>query len=667
MKFSTPGFTTPFCFIALLLLWTFPLGAAAETPQGADSPTAADEAAERLPEIVVSASRTPLEARAAGSAVTVITAEELERKQVRVLSDVLREVPGVAVSRLGTVGAQTQVRIRGAEGNHTLVLIDGVEVNDPSGGSEFDFGDLLAADVERVEVLRGPQSALYGSDAIGGVINVITRKGRGPGAASLRLEGGSFGSGEVSAGIRGAGERYHFALGGTGYRTSGVSIGSPAGGKPEKDGYRSHGWRARLGAGLLEDLDVELLGRYVRSKVETDTGGLVGGFRVPVDGDDETRATRWSGRARLTYSLFDGAWEHRLGAGTSRKKRGTFSAGSRTYQAEGVKSRFDYQTSVFFDTEALADAAHSFTLLAEREKDSQGYVSSFGSGQHGVTGYGYTGEYRVGVWERLFLSGSVRFDDNDRFRDAATFRATAAYLFEGSGTRLHGSYGAGVKNPTLFELFGFASGFTPNPRLTPEKSNGWDAGIEQSLLDRRLTVDVTYFDNRIRDHIGGYFDASTGTSTSVNLDGVSEIRGVETTLKARVTPALTLTGQYTWTDARDPMGMKLTRRARRLASAHLAWEILDGRAELGLGVRYNGQQQDIRFGEDYSRSRVTLDDFVLVNLTASYETAPGVELFGRVENLLDQDYQEVFGYRSTGIGGFLGVRWTLEPLTLPSG
>ncbi len=663
MKFSTHGFvtthgfTTLLVFVALLVLWTFPPGAAAEAPQSAASPPAADEAAERLPEIVVSASRTPLEARAAGSAVTVITAEELERKQVRVLSDVLREVPGLAVSRSGTVGAYTQVRIRGAEANHTLVLIDGVEVNDPSGNSEFDFADLLAADVERVEVLRGPQSALYGSDAIGGVINVITRKGRGPAAASLRLEGGSFGSGEVSAGVRGAGERYHFSLGGTGFRTSGVSIGSPSGGKPEKDGYRSHGWRARLGADLLEDLEVELLGRYVRSKVETDPGGLVGDFRIPVDGDDETRGTRWSGRARLAYSLFDGAWEHRLGAGTSRKKRGYFSAGSRTYEAEGARSRFDYQTSVFFDTEALADAAHSFTLLAEREKDSQ----TAGGAQSDVTGYGYTGEYRVGVWERLFLSGSVRFDDNDLFRDAVTFRATAAYLVEGSGTRLHGSYGAGVKNPTLFELFGFAPGFTPNPRLTPEKSNGWDAGIEQRFFDQRLTVDVTYFDNRIRDHIQGSFD------TSVNLDGVSEIRGVETTLKARVTPALTLTGQYTWTDAKDPMGMELTRRARHVASAHLAWEVLDGRAELGLGVRYNGRQQDLRFHGDYSTSRVTLDDFVLVNLTASYETAPGVELFGRVENLLDQDYQEVFGFRSTGIGGFLGIRWTLEPLTVPSG
>ena len=662
MTFSTPGFLAPLGFLTLFVLWTFPPGAAAETPREAPSPPAADETVERLPEIVVSASRTPLEARAAGSAVTVITAEELESKQVRVVSDVLRDVPGLAVNRTGAVGAITQVRIRGAEANHTLVLIDGVEVNDPSGaGSGFDFADLLAADVERIEVLRGPQSALYGSDAIGGVVNVITRKGRGPAATSLRLEGGSFGSGEVSAGIRGAGDRYHLSLGGTGFRTSGVSIAPGAGTKPEKDGYRNHGWRARLGVDLLEDLEVELLGRYVRSKVETDPTGDVDGFSIPVDGDDETRATQWSGRARVTYGLLDGAWEHTLGAGSSRKKWDTFAAGSRTYGAEGRRSRLDYQTSVFFDTATFADAAHSFTFLAEREKDSQTSGGSFGGSHSDVTNYGYTGEYRVGMWERLFLSGGVRYDDNDLFEDATTFRVTGAYLHDETGTRLHGSYGTGVKNPTLFELFGYADGFVPNSKLKPESSKGWDAGVEQGLFEDRLSVDVTYFDNRIEDMIVG-----AGNSAD-NLDGASETNGVEVTVEAAVTETLTFTGSYTYTHTRGADGKALTRRARHLASAHLAWDVLDGRAILGLGVRYNGEQQDDRFHSDYSRSRVTLDDFVLVNLTASFEAAPGLELFGRVENLLDQDYQEVFGYRNTGIGGFLGIRWTMDPLTVPSG
>ena len=662
MTFSTPGFLAPLGFLTLFVLWTFPPGAAAEAPRETPSPPAADETVERLPEIVVSASRTPLEARAAGSAVTVITAEELESKQVRMVSDVLRDVPGLAVNRTGAVGAITQVRIRGAEANHTLVLIDGVEVNDPSGaGSGFDFADLLAADVERIEVLRGPQSALYGSDAIGGVVNVITRKGRGPAATSLRLEGGSFGSGEVSAGIRGAGDRYHLSLGGTGFRTSGVSIAPGAGTKPEKDGYRNHGWRATLGVDLLEDLEVELLGRYVRSKVETDPTGDVDGFSIPVDGDDETRATQWSGRARVTYGLLDGAWEHTLGAGSSRKKWDTFAAGNRTYGAEGRRSRLDYQTSVFFDTAALADAAHSFTFLAEREKDSQTSGGSFGGSHSDVTNYGYTGEYRVGMWERLFLSGSVRYDDNDLFEDATTFRVTGAYLHDETGTRLHGSYGTGVKNPTLFELFGYADGFVPNSRLKPESSKGWDAGVEQGLFDDRLSVDVTYFDNRIEDMIVG-----AGNSAD-NLDGASESNGVEVTVEAAVTETLAFTGSYTYTHTRGADGRALTRRARHLAGAHLAWDVLDGRAILGLGVRYNGEQQDDRFHSDYSRSRVTLDDFVLVNLTASFEAAPGLELFGRVENLLDEDYQEVFGYRNTGIGGFLGVRWTMDPLTVPSG
>ena len=197
MKFPIAG------VITLLILLTVQPGAA-QTSSGQPPQTeAAGETVEQLPEIVVSASRVPLQAKAVGSSVTVITAEEIERKQVRVVSDLLREVPGVAVHRSGTAGTLTAVRLRGAEHGHTLVIIDGVKVNDPSSsGAIFNFADLMAADIERIEVLRGPQSGVYGSDAIGGVVNIITKKGRGPATASLSAEGGSFGTSNVSAGIR---------------------------------------------------------------------------------------------------------------------------------------------------------------------------------------------------------------------------------------------------------------------------------------------------------------------------------------------------------------------------------------------------------------------------------------------------------------------------------
>lgn len=604
-----------------------------------------------LDQLVVSASRVPVRAQEVGSAVTVITGEEIERKQLRVLSDVLREVPGVAVSRSGTVGTFTQVRIRGAEGNQTLVIIDGVEVNDPSGGSEFDFGNLLAADIERIEVLRGPQSALYGSDAIGGVINIITKKGEGPTTASLSVEGGSFRTGQASASVRGSGDWYNFSLGGTGFTTDGVSIAPEDEGNSEEDGHRNQTYNAKLGVSPLDNLQIDLFGRFVKSLTETDPQPAVAGIIRTVDGDRETRILQRTGRAQAKLSLFDDAWEHIVGASFNDDRADSFTNGAVTFEADGQKKTYDYQTNVYFDTPAVAEATHSLTFLAEQENESQITRSAFGSSDLDITNYGYVGEYRLGLWDRLFLSGGVRRDDNDIFKNATTFRTTAAYLHEETGTRLHGSYGTGVKNPTLFELFGFGPTFIPNPNLQPEESRGWDIGLEQSFLDDRFIVDVTYFNNRITDLIQG------AGNTAINLDGKTKIRGVEVTAKANIAEGLTFTGQYTYTDGKDPNGVELVRRAKHLASANLAYGFLDGRAQVDLGIDYNGKQKDIQFSNFFgTRTIVTLDEYVLVNVAASYEFIDGVEVFGRVENLLDEDYQEINGFASPGVGAYVGVR-----------
>ena len=343
-----------------------------------------------------------------------------------------------------------------------------------------------------------------------------------------------------------------------------------------------------------------------------------------------------------------------LRAGINQVKADSFTNNALTFEADGEKARFDYQTNVFFETPSVAEARHSLTFLAEREDESQVTRSAFGGSDLDITNYGYAGEYRVGLWDRLFLSGSARRDDNDIFEDATTFRTTAAYLHNETGTRLHGSYGTGVKNPTLFELFGFGPNFVPNPDLKPEESIGWDIGVEQGFLDDRVSVDVTYFNNRITDLIQG------AGNTAINLDGTSKIQGLEVTAEARLAEGLTFTGQYTYTDGQDADGVELVRRARHLASANLAYEFLDRRAKLDLGIDYNGEQKDFQFSNFFAtRTNVTLDDFVLVNLTASYELIEGLELYGRVENLLDEDYQEVLGFSNPGIGAFIGIRATI--------
>jgi vitamin B12 transporter len=617
-------------------------------------PAMAEEKIEQHPEVVVSASRVPVPAQEVGSAVTVITATDMERKQVRFVSDVLREVPGVTVSRSGSVGSFTQVRIRGAEGNQTLVIIDGVEVNDPSGLSEFDFGNLLSADIERIEVLRGPQSALYGSDAIGGVINIITKKGRGPASASLSLEGGSFQTGQASARVQGGGDRYDFSLGGSGFTTEGVSVAPASEGNTEKDGHRNQTYTAKLGATPLENLAVEVFGRFVKSTVETDPQPAVAGIIRTVDGDDETEILQRTGRVQVKYSLFDGAWENIFGAGINHEQADSFTDNALTFEADGEKARYDYQTNVFFETPSVAEATHSLTFLAEREDESQVTRSAFGGSDLDITSYGFAGEYRAGLWERLFLSGSARRDDNDIFEDATTFRTTAAYLHTETDTRIHGSYGTGIKNPTLFELFGFGPDFVPNPNLRPEKSKGWDIGVDQSFFGDRLSMDVTYFNNRITDLIQG------AGNTAINLEGSSKIHGFEATAKAKLAEGLTFTGQYTFIDGEDANGVELVRQPKHVASANLGYEFLDGRAKLDLGMDYNGARKDIQLSNFFAtRNNVTLDDFILINLATSYELIEGVELYGRVENILDEDYQEVLGFSNPGIGAFIGIRATV--------
>ncbi|MEQ9125251.1 MAG: TonB-dependent receptor [Alphaproteobacteria bacterium] len=622
-----------------LAAWTAALPATAEELAGV---------ATTLPTMVVTASLTPLPAEEAGSAITVITAEEIEEKQVRYVTDVLRDVPGLAVSRSGPVGSQAQIRIRGAEANHTLVYIDGVEVNDPSGASEFQFGDLVASDIERIEVLRGPQSALYGSDAIGGVINIVTKRGAGPATATGSVEGGSFGTGRASASLRAGGADYDVSLGVTTFTTDGVSA-APDG--TENDGYDNTTLNARVGFRPLENLSIELSGRYVDSLREFDeANGVVDGVSVLVDTDSTLDSQELNAGGRATLSTFGGMFDHTVGVTVLDSERDT--AGGFASTVEGVKTRMYYRGDVFLESDAVLPATHVFSFLAERELESQTVENAFANSDEEVTNHGVAGEYRLGLFDRLFLSAGVRHDFNDSFKDATTTRLTAAYLHRETDTRVHASFGQGVKNPTLVELFGFGLNFVPNGDLEPEKSVGFDIGVEQRFLDGDASVDVTYFENRIEDLIQG------AGNTVVNLPGTSKIRGVEATASLRVWDALLLTGQYTLTDARDSEGDRLIRRPRHTASLNASYAFDQDRARINVGADYQGRQDDFAFEAvpPFGTRRVTLDDYVLVNVGASYAITVEVEVFGRVENLIDEDYEDVLGFANPGIGAFVGVR-----------
>lgn len=620
----------------------------------------AETGPQTLPETVVTATRYAVPTETVGSSVTIITRDQLQQKQTRFVSDVLRDVPGVAVNRSGTFGQTTQVRIRGAEDNQTLVIIDGVKMNDPGGLDKFDFSALLASDIERIEILRGPQATLYGSNTVGGVINIVTNKGEAGLRGSARLEGGSFGTFDGGATISGGTDLLNGSLGLSGLRTDGINVSRFG---DEQDGYSNITLNGRVGYTPLDILEVQGSIRYVDAKLQFDDDSsetLPGtDIFIPSDADQESDTTNLSGRVQGKLSLLDGKWDHRIGFSGLKTTNDVFEDGAKTFLFDGNKTIFDYQSNLFLETPTIASATHDLTFLIEHQ--NQGGENTQGELPE-IENTGFVGEYRLGLWDRLFVTGGVRYDDNSRFANFTSPRVTGAYLHRETSTRLHGSWGKGVQNPTLTELFGFFDRFVGNPDLNPENANGWDVGIEQALFGGRLSGDVTYFNNRIQDFISSEFVPALEKSRPINLSGTTQVQGVEVSLTANIMNSFRFIGTYTYTDAEDSEGAQLVRRPKHIASASFNygfWADAGGRnrANVNLDIRYHGEQQDDVFlSPFFERQRTTLDSYTLVNLAGSYELVEGFELFARIENLLNERYEEVFGFRSPGIGAFGGVR-----------
>ena len=632
---------------------------AAGLASAAGSILAAEPPVTSGPPVIVTASPVGLPEREVGSAISVITGEQIRERQARFVFEVLRDVPGVAVNQSGAPGSLTQVRIRGAESNQTLVLIDGVRANDPAIGDEYDFAHLLADDIERIEVLRGPQSAIYGSESLGGVISIITRRGQRGIQAGGYLETGSFSTVNGNAYLRGAGDVYDFALSASQRDANGTNI-SRFGSEP--DGYRNKTFNATGALRPTSNLEFNAVGRYVESTTRFDTQDFFSPTSPPfgfaVDSADTTRAYQYYGRVEGKLKTWDGRWTHRLGAEVMNSRSSNQTANVENSANEGHRERFDYLTTLQIDQGGAAKAGHIVSLGIDRTDETFFSRNAFAVNDVGNDRTGLFAEYRLSLYDRLFLSAGGRHDDNRMFQDADTYRLTAAYLFPDTGTRLHGSYGKGIKNPSFFELFGFFQGFVGNPNLKPETSRAYDLGVEQSWS--RGKIDVTYFHADLEDEIVTVF---APISTTVNQMGESKRSGVEIQGSMRFGDAWSLSGNYTYLDADEPgvvSGTRVTelRRPRNIAGASLNYAFPDRRGNVNLTVRYNGEQLDNAFLNPvtFAPTRVTLGAYTLVNIAALYDVTKNVTLFGRIENLLDDRYEQVFSYRSPGIGAFAGIR-----------
>ncbi len=633
--------------------------------------------------VVVTASRSgdaiPLDL--IGSSVTVIDDQEMQDRQTRIVSDVLRDVPGVAITRSGAVGGLTEIRIRGSEANQTLVFIDGIKADDPYSG-QYDFGTLINDEASRIEVLRGQQSSLYGSDAIGGVVTYTTLSGREKPGYSLRAEGGSmatFSGGARAGGV--VGDQFDYALTTSYYRTDGYPVAP--GGKLDI-GSDSLGASAKLNWTPATNFKLTAVGRYSLTHADLNdqqiapTSPIVQGYPVITAIDtpgDRTRNRGWYGLVGATWNLFDDAWTNAATAAITDNKRdydGPYGPSGDV----GRRYRANFDSTVRFGSDHVKNR---FTLAMDYERQEFRNTTAYADRDtHVLETRGYVASYDVTVDDRLALGASARIDDYNRFRDAATYRATASYLLPG-GTRFHAAYGTGIKAPTPGELFGYTSGlYIGNLALRPEESKGWEAGVEQSLLDKSVTIGATYFNNLFTDQIDTTYVYDSGSGTyiqqSYNRSGRTRQEGVEVYASARVSD-FRLDASYTYLNAPQtidalagpapgdgsfqfpvPITGQAIRRPKDVASFNATYAPKAVPLTATLTVRYTGRQRDYAFNSDYSRLLVDLKAYTLVNFNASYDIGAHVQVFGRVENLLGQKYQEVFTYNAPGRAAYGGVR-----------
>lgn len=622
----------------------------------------AEEAANReaetvLDTILVTAGRTPVEQEKSGRAFTVITGETLARNQVRYVADALRQVPGFAVSRMGSYGGLTQLRVRGAEANHVLVMIDGVEASETSNG-EVDFGGLQVADIERIEILRGPQSAFFGSNAVAGVVNIITKGGIRDGfKITGRTEAGTDGTFLGGVLMQGGGDNFDFALGGSYRQTDGFNVSSFG---SEKDGDRNATFNGKFTVDVTPDFKIDGTLHYIDRKSDTDAQDYIWGsptYGRVIDTDDQTATQEFVGSLGATWTALEGALTQKARITGNHTDREYFEHGDKTSGNKGGRVKAGYQATYAFDAPALADSRHQVTGGLEWQRETfratpPVYDPSQLDRQDRAMN-SFIGEYRGEFFDQLYFNAGVRHDVNEDFRDATTYSLSGSWKIPGTDTRLHSSVGTGVTNPTFYEQFGFIpSQFTGNPDLRPEESFGWDIGIEQGFFENALVVDVTYFRQNLENEITTVYAPVT---TPVNQDGTSKRQGVEISATLNLFNGFTTTATYTYTDATDPDGHEEVRRPRHAGSLSMAYTFDEDRARVFAEAVFNGRMEDNAFVPSLP-SRVTLDSYTVVNIGGSYQLNEHFEAFARIENLFDEEYQEVFDYNAAGRTAFIGMK-----------
>jgi len=620
-------------------------------------PAQADDTG-RVETVVVTATRTPQPASKTGESITVITAADLEEQQIAVATDVLQETPGLMVNRNGGVGQQSTISLRGADAGQTVVLVDGVRINDPSATDDTAvMGDLLVNNFDRIEILRGPQSTLYGSDAIGGVVNVITKRGgTTPFVGTLTGEGGSFDTVHLNAAASGSTENIDYGAGLNFYDTRGTQAADRANGNTEANGYLHYGATSNVRVHLDPDMSIDLRTYYVRTHAAFDDG-FTPDFLVA---DSEANAANqlFAGYAGFNLDLLDGTFHNRLAVLGTTSSRKFFDSSFDTIHLNSDDFadvlRIEYQGT--FDP--TPDDEVTFGAETEHSQFRGDSFSTFFGDSTDTGRSRNTGVYLQAqhtFLAALTLTGGARYEHDDTFGSHTSLKVAAAYQIPNAAATLRANYGDGFKAPSLFERF---SEFRPSdgtPPLKPETAKGWEVGIDKALLGNRVTASLTYFERRTNNLIE-FDDVCPGPDRPFGCYqnvGRTRASGVETEVSAHVTDELTIAANYTNLSAIDLTTNPteaLQRNPHSKANGTVTWAP-NRDWSVGASATYVGPRFD-----DGTGPRVHLPDYLLVNIFGSWSLTERYDVFARVENLFDRHYEPLVGFGAPGRAAFIGLR-----------
>ncbi len=586
---------------------------------------------------IYSANRTPTDAAKVGSTVEVLTEKDLEKQSKTFVKDYLEQLPGVNFTQNGAPGSTTSISLRGANGSYVKVLVDGMDLSDPSATTtQTAFEHLLVGDVSRIELLKGSQSTLYGGDAVAGVISIETKAATKPGFS--QSGGGEYGAyntfrGAYTAGYAATdGSNISFSV--QGVDTDGFSsvrVGT------EDDGYQNLTFSGRGEYFLSPSMKVFFAARTLDAKNEFDDSF------TPADNDDRTDTVQHAGRVGTEFSLLDGAFQNTVAFQAMKVERDIFGSNPNWFEGDRIKGEYK---GVFSFNDRLS-------LLGGADWEETGADNAGLSSRKTANVGGVYAQLMMEPIDGLVLTGGGRIDDHSAFGQFDTYRLSAAYLVPGTETKFRASRGTGFRAPSLDELYGeysFVANYG-NPNLQPEESESWDAGVEQGFLNGRFRLGATYFELDTDNLILFNFDCfSLPVGCLVNVPGVTQRSGVELTAVALVTDGLAISSSYTYTDTEMENGDRLPRVPKHDFVFAVDVQPMD-KVEINVTAKY--------IVDSIDSNGLALDDYFLLSAKAAYEFAPGWKAYVRGENLLDEEYETVTNFATPGLSVYGGVTMVL--------